>query len=60
MRGGRGGRVPGRGRGDDIAATASGPFSLGPAAQGTHKRMKLHGILNGALTINCCTLTSIY
>lgn len=44
MRGGRGGRGPGRGRPDDVAATASGPFSLGPAAQGTHERMNLHDI----------------
>ncbi|KAK3832728.1 MAG: RNA polymerase III RPC4-domain-containing protein [Linnemannia elongata] len=48
MRGGRGGRGPGRGRPDDVAATASGPFSLGPAAQARSRAIATGGSASGA------------
>ncbi|KAG9066100.1 hypothetical protein KI688_001319 [Linnemannia hyalina] len=48
MRGGRGGRGLGRGRPDDVAATASGPFSLGPAAQARSRAIAMGGSASGA------------
>ncbi|KAF8945370.1 hypothetical protein BGZ47_002786 [Haplosporangium gracile] len=47
MRGGRG-RGRGRGRPDDVASTASGPFSLGPAAQARSRAIATGGSASGA------------
>ncbi|KAF9143039.1 hypothetical protein BG015_000572 [Linnemannia schmuckeri] len=47
MRGGRG-RGRGRGRPDDVAPTASGPFSLGPAAQARSRAIATGGSASGA------------